>query len=153
MRTTHPSVGKSRPEIEAELRGVLEYNRSETLKLMLHDAPIGEVLEKIVLDAEAVLPGSICSLLLLSADGERLTYGAAPNLPDFYNAAVEGAAVALGNGSCGTAAASGTRVVVEDVATHPYWSAYAELTRKAELGACWSHLWHLSQNRLQPHRP
>ncbi len=138
MRTTHPSVGKSRPEIEAELRGVLEYNRSETLKLMLHDAPIGEVLEKIVLDAEAVLPGSICSLLLLSADGERLTYGAAPNLPDFYNAAVEGAAVALGNGSCGTAAASGTRVVVEDVATHPYWAAYAELTRKAELGACWS---------------
>lgn len=137
-RTTHPSVGEGTPDKDPALQALLDYNRSETLKLMLHDAPIGAVLEKIVLDAETVLPGSICSLLLISADGARLTYGAAPNLPGFYNTAVEGAAVAAGNGSCGTAAALGTRVVVEDIATHPYWTAYVDLMQRAGLGACWS---------------
>ncbi len=139
-RPTHPSGGEAAvdSEVGAELRAQLEYNRSETLKLMLHDAPIDDVLLKVVLDVEAVLPGSICSLLLTSPDGERLNYGVGPHLPAFYNAAVDGSAVAVGNGSCGTAAATGKRVVVEDIDTHPYWAAYTALTRRAGLGACWS---------------
>lgn len=132
--------------VDAELRARLEFDRSETLKLMLHGAPFVSVLRKIVLDAEAVLPGSICSLLLISADGKRLLLGSGPHLPEFYNRAVDGSAVAVGNGSCGTAAALGERVVVEDIATHPYWAAYTDLTRQAELGSCWS------QPVFGPHR-
>jgi signal transduction histidine kinase/ActR/RegA family two-component response regulator len=136
--STHPSEQGIIPGSDAGLRAHLEFNRSETLKLMLQDAPIGTVLEKIVLDAEEVLPESLCSILLTSPDGAHLTYGVGPHLPAFYNKAVDGAAVAVGNGSCGTAAALGKRVVVEDIATHPYWSAYSDLAQKAELGSCWS---------------
>ena len=79
-----------------------------------------------------------CSILLLDSDGEHLKRGAAPGLPEFYNAAIESIAIGAGVGSCGTAAYTGQRVIVEDIATHPYWIAYKEIAAQAGLGACWS---------------
>ena len=40
------------------------------------------------------------------------------------------------------------RVIVEDIATHPYWEPYKELASKAGLGACWSQLIRSSSNRI-----
>jgi diguanylate cyclase (GGDEF)-like protein/PAS domain S-box-containing protein len=62
----------------------------------------------------------------------------APSLPDFYNTAIDGIAIGVGVGSCGTAAFTGERVVVTDIATHPFWAPYKELAARAGLGACWS---------------
>jgi PAS domain S-box-containing protein len=62
----------------------------------------------------------------------------APSLPDFYNAAIEGIEIGLGTGSGGTTAFSGARVIVEDIATHPYWARYKELAASAGLVSCWS---------------
>jgi PAS domain S-box-containing protein len=39
---------------------------------------------------------------------------------------------------CGTAAFTGERVIVDDIATHPYWAPFKELAAQAGLGACWS---------------
>ena len=69
---------------------------------------------------------------------KHLLYGAAPSLPEFYNEAINGAEIGFGVGSCGTAAFTGKRVIVADIATHPYWTAYAKLAESARLGACWS---------------
>jgi PAS domain S-box-containing protein len=44
----------------------------------------------------------------------------------------------MGVGSCGTAAFTGKQVIVEDIATHPYWAPYKELAFQAGLGSCWS---------------
>jgi PAS domain S-box-containing protein len=44
----------------------------------------------------------------------------------------------MGVGSCGTAAFTGQRVIVADIATHPYWAPFKELAARAGLGACWS---------------
>jgi len=41
-------------------------------------------------------------------------------------------------GSCGTAVWLGETVIVADIDSHPYWVPYLELTRQAELHACWS---------------
>lgn len=41
-------------------------------------------------------------------------------------------------GSCGTSAFTGERVIVEDIATHPYWAQSKEFAAKAGLGSCWS---------------
>jgi len=59
-------------------------------------------------------------------------------LPAAYNAAMEGVEIGMGVGSCGTAAFTGERVVVEDIATHPFWAPYQDLARSAALGSCWS---------------
>ena len=77
-------------------------------------------------------------MLLLSSDGKHLSRGVAPGLPDFYNTAIDGIEIGLGVGSCGTAAFTGERVVVEDIQTHPYWAPYKELAAQAGLQACWS---------------
>jgi PAS domain S-box-containing protein len=95
-------------------------------------------LEAIVQGVEQLNPAMICSILLLSSDGKHLGKGVAPSLPDFYNAALDGVEIGVGVGSCGTAAFTGERVIVEDISTHPYWVSYKELASRAGLGACWS---------------
>ncbi|MDT9002308.1 GAF domain-containing protein [Paucibacter sp. APW11] len=96
------------------------------------------LLTQLVLAHEALFPDSLCSILLLDASGQHLTGGAAPHLPDFYNAAIEGLAIGPTVGSCGAAAATGQRVIVADIASHPNWIPFRELAARAGLAACWS---------------
>lgn len=112
--------------------------RSSTLELLAGNASLPVILEAIVLGVEQLHPGMLCSILLLDDARLHLVDGIAPSLPAFYNEAINGVAIGMGVGSCGTAAFTGQRVVVEDIASHPYWAAYAELAARAELGSCWS---------------
>ena len=82
--------------------------------------------------------GMLASILLLSEDGKHLELGGAPSLPDEYNAAIEGMEIGEGEGSCGTAAARGRPVFVEDIATDPLWADFRELALSHGLAACWS---------------
>ena len=112
--------------------------RSRALELLSGNEPLQRVLEAIVKGVEQLEPKMLCSILLLDKTGQHLRRGVAPSLPDFYNLALDGVKIGLGVGSCGTAAASGERVIVEDIATHPYWSEYKGLACEAGLAACWS---------------
>jgi len=60
---------------------------------------------------------------------------------------MNGIEIGIGVASCGTAAFTGQRVIVEDIQTHPYWAAYKDITRKAKLAACWSEPIHSSMAR------
>ena len=115
-----------------------EQFRSQTLELLAEDVPLPDILEAIVRGVESLNPAMLCSILLLDSDGRHLGRGVAPSLPDFYNEAVNGLEIGPGVGSCGTAAFTGERVIVEDIATHPYWAPYTELAARAGLGSCWS---------------
>jgi signal transduction histidine kinase len=87
--------------------------------------------------AEAAMPASICSILLVKPEGTLLTM-AGPTLPPEYSAAIDGAPVGPKVGSCGTAAYRGALVVVEDIETDPLWEDYKSLALKHGLRACWS---------------
>ena len=100
--------------------------------------PLAESLKCIARLHETLNPGALCSVLLLDADGEHLLHGAAPSLPDAYNQALHGQPIADATGSCGTAIWRGERVVVSDIASHPYWAAHKELALAHGLRACWS---------------
>ncbi len=115
-----------------------EHFRSSTMELLSSSEPLATLLEAIVLGVETLQPAMLCSILLLDSEGRHLGKGVAPSLPDFYNAALDGIEIGLGVGSCGTAAFTGERVVVSDIATHPYWVPYKDLAASAGLGACWS---------------
>ncbi len=119
----------------AELR---ERLRVHTLALLANGAELNTILDSIVHSVERSHPEILCSILLLDSDGQHLRMGVAPSLPDFYNAAVDGLAIGVGAGSCGTAAATASRVVVEDIQQHPYWAPYKEIAAQAGLGSCWS---------------
>ena len=112
--------------------------RTKALELMATGEPLSSILEAVVLNLEKENPAMLCSILLLTEDGQHLIKGAAPSLPNFYNEAIDCLEIGEGVGSCGTAAYTGERVIAEDLQTHPYWAVYKELTHKAKLGSCWS---------------
>ncbi|MBI2733349.1 MAG: diguanylate cyclase, partial [Aquabacterium sp.] len=87
---------------------------------------------------ERLHPGMLCSVVLLDRQGRHLAESMSPSLPDFFSAAIHGLQIGEGVGSCGTAAFTGQRVIVEDIAKHPYWAPYKDLAARAGLGSCWS---------------
>lgn len=112
--------------------------RTAVLDGVVSSQPLPVVLDIIARSLEDLVPEMRVSILLLDANSGRLHVGAAPRLPDFYNAAVDGLPIGEGRGSCGTAAFRGGRVIVEDIAQHPYWHGFQEVSARAGLRACWS---------------
>ncbi|SEI53740.1 PAS domain-containing protein [Pseudomonas sp. NFR16] len=100
--------------------------------------PLAEVLNDLLLAVEAQSQDMMASVLFLSEDGQYMLHGAAPSLPAAYNEAIHGIAIGEGIGSCGTAAARGTPVYVQDIATSPLWDGFADLAVPHGLRACWS---------------
>lgn len=112
--------------------------QSRILQRLAANAPLREILEGLVLLIEAQAPGMLCSVLLLSEDGEHVRHGAAPSLPPQFVAAIEGGQIGPRNGSCGTAMYRGEPVVVTDILTDPLWEDYKDLANANGLRACWS---------------
>lgn len=112
--------------------------RSRMLELVATNEPLAALLEAIALGVEKLHPGMLCGVLLLDSSGRCFEQCVAPSLPDFYSGAFDGVEIGVGVGSCGTAAATGERVIVSDIATHAYWAQYKDLAASAGLAACWS---------------
>ena len=112
--------------------------QSGVLEMIAADAPLPDVLTSLVLLMEGQAEGLRCSILLLNRDGKHVRHGAAPNLPEAYVKAVNGAPIGPRNGSCGTAMYRRRPVVVTDVMTDPLWADYRELAKICGLRACWS---------------
>ncbi len=108
------------------------------LEMVAKNNSLSKILHEIVLTIEKEDSSSICSILLLDDEKKHLITGAAPNLPDSYNEAIDGVEIGEGVGSCGTAAYLAKRIVVEDINTHKYWQAYKHLALNVGLQACWS---------------
>lgn len=131
-------MNKDRAEQALKDSQTYEQFRNHILELLSQGTDGHQLLTEIVKGIEAIHPEMLCSVLLVQADGKHLGQGVAPSLPGFYNAAVEGLAIGDGMGCCGTAAHTGQRVVVDDIAEHPYWLPYKDIAKQADLAACWS---------------
>ncbi|TRX56971.1 diguanylate cyclase domain-containing protein [Thalassomonas sp. M1454] len=112
--------------------------RTQILEMIMSGIALRETLRKIVQLVELDYPGMLCSILLLDDSKEHLVGGIAPSLPKFYNEQINGIKIGKGIGACGNTAFTGTRTIIEDISTHPYWKPFAPLAAKANLGACWS---------------
>ena len=123
---------------ESRLAEQLRETRVAVLDGLMSSRPLNSILTEIAERLEALHPDMRVSVLISSPRTGVLKTGAAPSLPDFFSRAVDGLEPQVGKGSCGTSAATGEMVIVEDVQTHPYWAAYTELTERAGVRACWS---------------
>ncbi len=127
-------------------KDIIRYKNSEqreqtsnyVLELLARGAPLASILEAIIHGLEQQNEALYCSIQILNSEGKRLFIGAAPRLPDFFTDALNGSEVGVGLGSCGTAAFTGQRVIVEDVRAHPYWAIYQDVAAKAGLVSSWS---------------
>lgn len=113
-------------------------NQNEILDSIVKGKSLPDILKLIVKSVEEEDTTSICSILLLDEEGKHLHIGAAPNLPDFYNKAIDGIEIGEYVGSCGAAAFLKKRIIAEDLLTHQNWIPYRELAQKASLRSCWS---------------
>jgi diguanylate cyclase (GGDEF)-like protein len=102
----------------------------------------GESLEAtayaLCLDIEALLPGVICSVLMVGRNG-LLHPLAGPGLPEAYSARIDNMMIGPDVGACGAAAYLGTAVTAEDIATDPRWDAvFSDHLLPLGIRACWS---------------
>ncbi len=127
-------------------RNITEARRAENLaqiqqrilELIATGQDFETVLVALVRAVEERLPGILCSVLLVTEDGQHLTTAAAPSLPPGYNAAVNNTLIGPQAGSCGTAAYRRELVIVTDIEQDPLWVDHREAAHEHGLRACWS---------------
>ncbi len=110
----------------------------EILEDIAFGKPLKVVLDKLVTLIEARLPESRGSILLLDPSTGELRLGAAPNLPDEYNQAINGTVIGPNAGACGAAAYLREPVFIDDIRTSERWKGYQDLAATHGLVACWS---------------
>ncbi len=116
----------------------IQQTRIAALDSLVGGETLNPVLHKVAEQLEAILPDMRVSILLRDVQLDRLYTAAAPSLPESFNAEVDGLRLAVGYGSCGTSAALGEPVIVDDVRNHPYWASYIDLTDREGIRACWA---------------
>jgi len=129
-------LGISRDITELKRNELLTTSQNRVLELLASGAPLSVILETICRSVEELVPGVLCSILLL--EGDRLRHGAAPSLPHDYNQKVDGLKIGPTAGSCGTAAYLKKPVIVSDTFTDPLWADFRDLAQQYGLRACWS---------------
>jgi PAS domain S-box-containing protein len=124
--------------MEETLRA-FEAGQRRILERAARGVPLRDLLTDITLLIERQRPGHMtCSVLLLDREHACVRHGAAPNLPAEFVQKIDGAGIGPQEGSCGTAAYLGERVIVDDISTHPAWVSYRALALPHGLRACWS---------------
>lgn len=131
-------IGASMDVTDWKRADALMVSSHRVLELIAAGDELPVVLDALCQQMESHLPGGLCSVLLLDADGAHLRHGAAPHLPAAYAEAIDGLAIGDSAGSCGTAAYRGEQIIVDDIAGSPLWSAYRSLIEPYGLRACWS---------------
>jgi c-di-GMP-specific phosphodiesterase len=101
--------------------------------------PLEETLDLLCRHVERMFPGAFASILLHDTQERVLRHGVAPSLSRDYCAAMDGLVVAEGSGACGTAAARGRVVIVQDVRTDPLTASAVDVFDSYGLRAVWSY--------------
>lgn len=112
--------------------------QKEVMKMIAGGAPLSDILSRLVLMIESQAPDMVCSILLLSDDGNHVRHAVAPSLPESYVKVIDGSPIGPKHGSCGTAMFRGKPVCVSDILTDPLWDDYREHGIAIGMRACWS---------------
>lgn len=113
--------------------------QARLLESAMLDVPLETILDDLVRMVESLSSSGVVASVLLADDGGKyLRHGAAPNLPDAYNDAVDGIEISPDVGSCGAAAFLKRPVYVNDIENDPLWANFRDLALAHGLRACWS---------------
>src|SRR5437867_11670896 len=96
---------------ELEQGEALLAGENRLLEMVAKGELLPSILDGICLLVEEISSGSLCSILLLDASGNRLWHGSAPSLPASYTSAFDGRAIGPKTGPCGRAGYFGKPVI------------------------------------------
>jgi PAS domain S-box-containing protein len=121
------------------MRAALLESQRRVLERIADGAPLGEILETLVLLVEEQAGDMLCSVLLADPGQQRLSFVAAPHIPDDYKQGIEPyLRIAPDMGSCGTAAFLRQPVYARDTASDPLWENCGQIAVRNGLRAIWS---------------
>jgi PAS domain S-box-containing protein len=129
----HSSLASPAPPRTLSSEAVLD-----ALKMILIGTSLTEVLTSITRLIESHSDGMLCSIFLVDKDGLHLRYAAAPNLPESYRMATDGAAVGPNGGPCSMAVYRRQAVFVADFLSDPNVANFRSKPLSAGLLAGWS---------------
>jgi two-component system sensor histidine kinase UhpB len=120
-------------------RAALLDSQRRVLERIANGAPLGDVLETMVKLIEEQAHGMRCAVLLADARQQRLSFAAAPSIPEDYKAGIDPfLRIAPEMGSCGTAAFLREPVYTQDTETDPLWKDCRDVAVRNGLRAIWS---------------
>jgi len=114
------------------------------LERIAQGTDLPEILDELCAQVESLCAGSFCSILFVDksgADGvRRFRVGAGPNLPEAYNAALEGLKIDPEYGPCSLAVETRSTIIAADPPRDPRWksSPWPQLVTGVGLASCWS---------------
>lgn len=130
----------SRDVTERRLAGALLEAQNRALELVASGRSLNDVLAALARIVEEQAGGkSIASVFLVDRAKQCLRVGAAPSLPEEFNAAVDGILITPELGTCSDAAARNEVVITTDIATAAGWEGLSHLPHGLGLVAAWSH--------------
>ena len=121
---------------ERRLAEELASTQQQVLEYLAAGAPRDDVLERLCAEIEALVPDSICTVMLLE-DG-TLNLAAGPNVPDDLSTLLADLPAEEGRGSCASAAATGDWVIVSDTGHDPRWAQVRPVAEQWNIRSCWS---------------
>lgn len=97
-----------------------------------------DVLSELARGVEANYFGASVSILGVSPDRKTLEHLAAPSLPPNFTRQVHGLPIGPEIGACGSAAATGERVIIADVNHDPRMRGFEQLAKETGVRSVWS---------------
>src|SRR5256885_11870566 len=104
---------------ELEQVDALLAGENRLLEMVAKGETLPSILDGICRLVEEISNGSLCSILLLDPNGDRLWHGAAPSLAASFTSAFDGGVIGPKTGPCGRATYFKKQVVVADIAGEP----------------------------------
>ena len=108
------------------------------LEMISRAEPILATLDAIIIGLEQQNRGFLGCILTIDIESNCLNVGAAPNMPKQYIDALQGMPLQEGMDSCETSISQGNAIYPQKPRTHPYWSKFSTLARKADFTSAWS---------------
>ena len=125
--------------LEPRTRVALLDSQRRVLERIASGAPLREILESLVRLIEEQANGMRCAVLLADSAQQRLTFAAAPSIPEDYKTGIDPfLRIAPEMSSCGTAAFLRKPVYTKDTGTDALWEDCRDIAVRNGLRAIWS---------------
>ncbi|HEY5263837.1 MAG TPA: PAS domain S-box protein, partial [Steroidobacteraceae bacterium] len=132
--------------IRASITDITERRRADAIaagerrvfEKIAANAPLISALESICELIEGVMAQTGCAISLLDHERQSLNFGAAPNLPREFVAAMDGTPIGIRYGSCAAAVYLARQITIADIESDALWEFRREAARHAGLRAAWS---------------
>ena len=131
-------AGSDKDITERKREEMFQAAEKQALEMVAKGESLQDVLTLICKMIELHAVPMRCAVMLVSEDGQHLTSGAAPSLPEGYSRDVDGIPIGPTVGPCGCAAYFGRATIVEDITKDPLWKDHASVALQYGLRACWS---------------